>query len=103
MSAHKSDDFVADVERQFEWYAINAGWEMAEHYLDAVEATCHLLEQHPKLGSSSWLFSSASKRVALYHRISAIPKARSVLRSGRRGRITAPRNARTNGFAAAST
>jgi len=50
MRARKSDDFIADVERQFEWYAVNAGWEIAERYLDAVEMTCGLLERHPKLG-----------------------------------------------------
>ena len=51
MSVRKSDDFIADVERQFEWYAVNASWEIAERYLDAVEATCQLLGQHPQLGS----------------------------------------------------
>jgi hypothetical protein len=40
MSARKSDDFISDVERQFEWYAVNAGrvdsrlnvtgWDIAE-------------------------------------------------------------------------
>jgi hypothetical protein len=30
MSVHKSDDFIADVERQFEWYAANADWDIAE-------------------------------------------------------------------------
>ena len=50
MSVRKSDDFMADVERQFEWYVLNAGWEVADQYLDAVEATCHLVEQHPRLG-----------------------------------------------------
>ena len=50
MSVRKSDDFVADVERQFEWYVINAGWEVAERYLDTVEATCALLGQYPQLG-----------------------------------------------------
>ena len=39
MSARKSGDFIADVERQFEWYAVNAGWEIADRYLDAVETT----------------------------------------------------------------
>ena len=32
MSVRKSDDFMADVERQFEWYAVNAGWPVAEGY-----------------------------------------------------------------------
>jgi hypothetical protein len=26
MSARKSDDFIADVERQFEWYAVNTDY-----------------------------------------------------------------------------
>lgn len=50
MSLHKSDEFVADVEREFEWYVINAGWEVAERYVVAVEATCRLIGQHPQLG-----------------------------------------------------
>jgi toxin ParE1/3/4 len=50
MSVLKSDDFIADVERQFEWYAVNAGWGVAEPYAAAVEATARLLEQHPQLG-----------------------------------------------------
>ena len=50
MSLRKSDDFIADVERQFQWYAVNASWEIADRYLDAVEATCQLLGQHPQLG-----------------------------------------------------
>ena len=51
MSFRKSDEFISDVERQFEWYVVNAGWEIGDHYLDAVEATCNLLNQHPLLGS----------------------------------------------------
>jgi plasmid stabilization system protein ParE len=43
MSVRKTDEFIADVERQFEWYALNANWEIAERYLDAVEATIQLL------------------------------------------------------------
>ena len=50
MTLLKSDDFISDVERQFKWYAINAGWDIAEHYLDSVEAICQLLGQHPLLG-----------------------------------------------------
>ena len=50
MSVRKSDDFIADVERQFEWYVVNAGWDVAERYLDAVEATCALLGQYPEIG-----------------------------------------------------
>ena len=50
MSVLKSDDFNADIERQFEWYVIHAGWDLAEQYLAAVKATCQLLGQHPLLG-----------------------------------------------------
>ena len=50
MTVLKSDDFISDVERQFEWYAINAGFEIADNYLNAVEAACKLLGLHPLLG-----------------------------------------------------
>lgn len=50
MNVRKSDDFIADVERQFEWYVVNAGWPVADRYLAAVEATCRLLGQYPQLG-----------------------------------------------------
>ena len=50
MSVQKSDVFISDVEKQFEWYAVNANWDIAERYLEAVEATCQLLGQHPRLG-----------------------------------------------------
>ena len=53
MNVRKSDDFIADVERQFEWYAVNANWEIAERYLAAVETTCRLLARHPQLGPRS--------------------------------------------------
>jgi plasmid stabilization system protein ParE len=56
MSLRKTDDFIAEVERQFEWYVANAGWEVADRYLDAVEATCQLLEQHPLLGPRGGFF-----------------------------------------------
>lgn len=50
MSLLKSDDFIADVERQFEWYALNASWEVADRYVNGVEATTRLIEKHPRLG-----------------------------------------------------
>ena len=50
MSVQKSDAFISDVEHQFEWYVVEAGWEVAHRYLDAVEAASRLLEQHPLLG-----------------------------------------------------
>jgi plasmid stabilization system protein ParE len=50
MNIRKSDAFLADVERQFEWYARNASWEVAERYLAAIESTSRLLRQYPELG-----------------------------------------------------
>jgi plasmid stabilization system protein ParE len=50
MSIQKSGDFISDVERQYEWYAVNASWEIADQYLAAVEASCQLLERYPQLG-----------------------------------------------------
>ena len=50
MRVCKTDDFLADVERQFDWYAVHVNWEIADRYLDAVEATVLLLERHPQLG-----------------------------------------------------
>ena len=55
MSLLKSEDFISDVERQYEWYATNAGWELADHYLDTVEAACRLLDQYPLLGPRAGL------------------------------------------------
>ena len=42
MNVRKTDEFMADVERQFEWYAINGIRNLADRYLDAVEATGRL-------------------------------------------------------------
>ena len=50
MNVRKSDDFIADLERQCQWYADNAGWDVAESYLAAVESACRLLGHHPQLG-----------------------------------------------------
>ena len=55
MSVRKSEDFISDVERQFEWYATNADWDVAERYLEAIETTCHLIGQHPLLGPNAGL------------------------------------------------
>ena len=52
MNLRKSDEFIADLERQFEWYVVNAGWELADRYLETVEATGGILGQHPLLGPS---------------------------------------------------
>ena len=50
MKVRKTDAFLADIERQYEWYAVEAGWELADRYLAAVESVCQLLSQQPNLG-----------------------------------------------------
>lgn len=50
MNVRKTDVFIADVERQFEWHVGRAGWPVADQYLAAVEAVCRLLGKHPHLG-----------------------------------------------------
>ena len=30
MNVRKTDDFIADIERQFDWYVVNAGWHVAD-------------------------------------------------------------------------
>jgi plasmid stabilization system protein ParE len=50
VSILRTDVFLADIERQFEWYGMNVDWEVAERYLMAVENTCKLLERQPRLG-----------------------------------------------------
>ena len=51
MSVRRAGVFIADLERQFEWYKLEAGPQVAERYLTAVEATCKLLGAYPLLGS----------------------------------------------------
>jgi plasmid stabilization system protein ParE len=50
MNVRKTDEFIADVERQHRWYVVEAGVEIADQYLATVQATCQLLGQHPLLG-----------------------------------------------------
>ena len=50
MKLLKSEAFIADVERQFDWSAGKAGDAIAERYLAALEATCELLARQPLLG-----------------------------------------------------
>ncbi len=50
MNVRKSDAFITDVERQYEWYALKANLEIAERYLEAIQATIRLIELHPQIG-----------------------------------------------------
>ena len=79
-----SADFIADVERQYKGYAINAGCEVAEHYAAAAEATARVLEQHPQLGPRG-SFTHPRLRVwlAVLRSISPFQETRSGLRGGR--------------------
>jgi plasmid stabilization system protein ParE len=50
MSLQRSEFFIKDVESQYEWYARNAGDDVADRYLEAIAATCTLIERQPLLG-----------------------------------------------------
>ena len=50
MNIRKADDFIADAELQYQWYAEHAGWDVAERYLAAIAGTCALIERQPLLG-----------------------------------------------------
>jgi plasmid stabilization system protein ParE len=50
MNLRKTADFIADAELQYQWYAENAGWEVAERYFAAIAATCALIERSHYLG-----------------------------------------------------
>ena len=39
MNIRKADDFIADAELQYQWYAEHAGWDVAERYLAAIAGT----------------------------------------------------------------
>jgi toxin ParE1/3/4 len=68
VNLRKADDFIADIERQYEWYLDHASTDIAERYLIAVETTCALLGSHPLIGTalqathprlSAWRFLAA--------------------------------------------
>jgi plasmid stabilization system protein ParE len=50
MNVVKTHAFLADIEQQYEWYVLEAGYEVADRYLKAVEAVAKLLSQQPLLG-----------------------------------------------------
>jgi toxin ParE1/3/4 len=50
MNVRRTEVFLADVRRQYDWYAQEAGVEVADRYLQAIEATCSLLSKQPRLG-----------------------------------------------------
>jgi plasmid stabilization system protein ParE len=50
MNVLRTDEFIADIENQYNYYSVHAGFEVADGHLDAVDATCRLLSNHPHLG-----------------------------------------------------
>ena len=55
MNVRKADDFIADADLQYQWYAEHAGWDVAERYLAAIAGTCALIERHPFIGPAAAL------------------------------------------------
>ena len=50
LSLQRADEFNADFEQQYRWYADQAGEEIAERFLRAVANTLPLLAERPDLG-----------------------------------------------------
>ncbi len=52
LTIHRADFFWADLLKQVDWYRDKAGPEVAEAYIDSVEATLQELSKMPGLGRS---------------------------------------------------
>lgn len=50
LALRKADGFLADFERQFEWYVRKASWDVARRYLLAVDQTLKDLSDSPGSG-----------------------------------------------------
>lgn len=50
LPVHRADDLIADFDRQYRWYLVEAGETIAEKYLAAVTITLKSLEKRPDLG-----------------------------------------------------
>ena len=50
LALQKADDFIADFELTFLWYAREAGWSVGMAYLGAVHQTLELRASQPGLG-----------------------------------------------------
>lgn len=50
MNVRKTDEFMADIARQYRWYILNASEDVANRYSDAIETTGILLGHQPQIG-----------------------------------------------------
>lgn len=50
LSLHRAEEFNADFDQQHRWYLENAGEELAERFVTAVENTLQFLSTQPDLG-----------------------------------------------------
>lgn len=100
MSVRKSDVFISDIERQYEWYALHASLDIAERYLEAIQATIRLIEMHPQVGPvgafihprlTSWrffvVFRPFNRHVLFYE----INEGRVIMRRAMHGHRDLPR------------
>ena len=53
LRVQRSEWFVGDLEHYAAWYDHEAGWEIAQHYLEAVAATLIRLSEIPNLGHAT--------------------------------------------------
>ena len=50
LPVRKAEYFIADFDEKFRWYDREAGWETAQRFLSAVDATLEKLGKLPELG-----------------------------------------------------
>lgn len=100
MIVYKTDEFLADVEQQFEWYSQHASLEIAEAYLSTVEGSCRLLGKYPGLGPlgaftserlSGWRFFVLSRPFSKHLLFYEIDSERLVMRRALHGHRNLPR------------
>ena len=53
MNVLKTGEFLTDAQLQHEWYALNAGPDIAERYLNALEIVTNTISSHPMIGPAA--------------------------------------------------
>ena len=97
----KADEFLADVERQFEWYTRHASFDIAERYLKTVEASCQLLRNYPDMGPlggftsgrlTGWRYFVLSRPFSKHLLFYVVESDRLVMRRALHGHRDLPRH-----------
>src|SRR5438132_691035 len=80
----RSEWFIADLEHYAAWYDSHGSWDVAERYLQAVNATLARLSDFPGLGHPTRLAAPEIERASLPRGRAAFSKASDLLPSRRK-------------------